>query len=219
MTARDTRYLLGALAVAGAAMVAGLGLGRAPAPVPGPPAHDGVVIRGFHSTRVVAGRRVIDVAADELRLERTRVGPFRLGFARALTARNARIEVRDGAGHAARPGGAGGATKGSAPARTVSSLRVDGLRLRVRGRTGDARLTLRATRCRADAWTGGTVVCHGLRVRGDGLDHRFARLTWDPSTRRLSASGGAATVVDAISRHLQRLPTHEIEATLEALRL
>lgn len=214
-----TRHLRAMLALAGvvAALVA-VARARVPHPPTDRPARDAVVIRGFHTSSAVAGRRLMDVAADELRLDGTRIWPFRLGFGHRLTARNARIELHEGRGLAPRTE-PGRHPPARVPLRTpamISSVRVDGLVLVL---DGGAKLAISAARCDGDAWTRGTFECRNVRVHGDGVDEHLSRLVWDPRTHGFSASGGAPETVQLVRRHLARVPADDIRTTLGGLHL
>lgn len=152
---------------------------------PPPPIADGWHVTGMrHAGRDGAGG-LVRVRAGDLASRRVRVGPFRLGFARHLEARDLDILVRvaaSGSPDAAlggwRPVGAGG---------VVTSIDVESARLRVR--RGRASFDVTASRATA-GWTGNGRVRLGgpVRIRGRDVDLTLPEIDFDPRAGRFVAA-------------------------------
>jgi hypothetical protein len=203
------RRLLLAAAVGGAAAAVVAALALRPDP-PHPAPSEGWHVRGLRKTRWEGNVPVVRVVADEARLERERFGPFRIGFARRLVVRGATIELL-----AARPAPAPSVTAregrpvapGASARGAITSVRVDGLALRVR-RPGAPPLELRAARCEATALGRAEVVCRGgVRLTSGRAARRFPELRWDVRAGRFLADDveELTAAVAALLPHLRAL--------------
>jgi hypothetical protein len=179
--------LFAALGGTGALVAVALS-GRAETPRREP--SEGWRVRGFHKTRYEGGVPVLSVVADEARVERPRFGPFRIGFARRLVLRGARIDVLAAPAVAPRSIATRKRRRPSPASSAVTELRVDRLALRVRQPAGDA-IEIRAGRCEANLLGGGEITCRGgVRVRRGRTVRRVPELRYQLRTRRFIGTNG-----------------------------
>jgi hypothetical protein len=151
---------------------------------------EGWRVRGFHKTRYEGGVPVLSVVADEARLERPRFGPFRIGFARRLVLRGARIDVLATPAVAPRAATTRKRRRPPPAASAVTALRVERLALRVRQPAGDA-IEIRAGRCEANLLGGGEIICRGgVRVRRGDAVRRVPELRYQLRTGRFIGTNG-----------------------------
>ena len=172
-----------------------------------------------HAGRDGGGGTVL-LRAGELSLRRVRVGPFRLGFARELVARDVDIDVDVRPGDAPRrltsataPRWPGGGASGA-----VTSVAIERLHVRARGDGATFEVTAREAEMR---WTDGSRVrLRGpVRVRGEDLHVSLPELAFDAHAGRFVPASSAdvvsvglvneamARVGDTVGPRLARLTT------------
>ncbi len=177
--------------------------------------HEGWTLRGVRHTRWQGTTPGLAVSAREVHVERSRVGPFRVGFARAVVAEDVHIDLETTTAPR-RPSSAPGqrAVHGSLPA-AVTSMRVHGLHLRLQGH-GTDRLELHAGRCEATLLGAGRIVCdRTVRLRGPGFAHAVDALAYDPTGRRFAATRGTTAddaALDAANAVLARMKAPDLDA-------
>jgi hypothetical protein len=168
------------------------------------PPPDGWVVRGL-VRRGQGDHLRFTVRAQQVRVERTRLGPFRIGVTRELHARGVRLDLlRLGEGPTAGPGLAGERARLGEAALTALHLADVAIRVRT---PGGGLLKLRADHCDAGLSTGGVVICRG-RVRATDAVRiwSFDELRYDAGTGGTVSARG-------------RSPSSEPPATLgQALR-
>ncbi len=214
------------LLVASAAAIAAVALRqRQPADVPALHPFDGWSLRGArHVEYGDDGVPVLSVAVGEARLERLRFGIFRLGFAHRLDARDVEITTTlsaTGGGDLSRrfPDLQKSLTAlGMPPSRRagLTSVRIDGLRLRVDGASGEW-LEILAQRCGVGFPRARRVeLRNGVRIRGVGVDRTFGALSYDLATRRF-VGGQTATASGNVSSSDLRRALEEVNRALTRL--
>ena len=161
-----------------------------------PKEFDKWAIRGLDYTHYAGNSPVLRITADEARLDRAQFGIFRIGFAHTLFVRNARVEIMIDTDLRSQESGesrqdrakAFGRSGGSlVPHNAVTGLRAEGIALHLKN-PGGGWVEISAERCRSGPLSPGRVTFHGhVRVRGEELDRRFARLDYDVRSRRFVA--------------------------------
>ena len=177
----------GAVAVVGVATVRHLRTGAVTARVR--PA-DGVHVTGLRHVGADDGC-AFRVRAAELGLRRVRVGPFRLGFARELLARDLDIDMRlkESRGRPSSVPSTGWRRTTSGVA--ITTIQVDGLRIRARRPGADFEISAGRGEI---GWADGAVArLRGqVRVRGERLDVTVPALDFDPRVGRFVPASPAA---------------------------
>ncbi len=158
--------------------------------------------RGVDYTHQIGDSSVLRIRAAEARVDRVRVGVFRVGFALALFMRDADVAIalgtaREDAADEADEGGRG-SPEIAGSASGISSVSIDGVRLRVTN-TGGRWLELSAGRCDA-GWQGqGRVVFRkDVRVKTAQAEHVFRRLEYDVRRQRFVAAEPAGDGGEAL---------------------
>ena len=170
-------------AICAAALVTVAIRSRPPAPATARIAGVSDVVRGVQTSVVQGDRLTLRVSADRVALTRPRVlGPFRVGFLRAISARNLTIETweaLDGQPQSAQrlpSTGALAAVLSPVGGRRIAQASAERVRL-VRHLEGAEDDTLEAQNCETTVWNG--LVCrHGtLHSRGESV--RFRQAAFD----------------------------------------
>jgi hypothetical protein len=209
---------IGALALSVMLLVAGYRQYRARSVPPAGRPSDGWQATGVRLESFDAGNVAARVAADVVRMRRVRVGPFRLGFAWTLAVRNLAVDV--GPKASAPRGGDHGTTRPERLRRELTSIEIDGLRLRLQRANG---AVVEMTAGRAEiGWRDGerARLRDGVRVRGEGVDVVVPALDFNPSGHRFVGAGGQVddVAVDRINAVMGQIAAPDSDALVAILR-
>ncbi len=158
------------------------------APLPGPP----LAMHGFHTAMYDGDRLAIRVSGDSLEVQNTKLfGPFSLGFAHSLVARNVTVEVFADRESGAEAGGnalsldrVGALLAHEQPGVRLSHAEIGPLKVIEHSADGRTTVLLEADSCLASLW-GDTFTCQQGTLRTDRTAVPFRELSYDGRSHRL----------------------------------